>query len=125
VLDPTVEYTPALDMSTAILFEGRIDTSERRPTKYDLIASDKARVSWRTGLPSRVVQQSSPHLYVSRDTKWGGSVVREGIVVAFSGVQAVYDEWIAGMMADLLVAMCRDEMTKDDGVMARDEARLG
>ena len=79
-------------------------------------------MSRHTGLPSRQVQQESPHLYRHGDTKWGGSVVRNGLIVAFSGVQAVFDEMIAGWMADAIIALCRNDMTKPDGIMASDSS---
>lgn len=108
-----------------VLFEARIvndEISVSDRSKYTTIAIAKAEVSFRTGLPSRQVQQESPHLYKDGDTKWGGSVVRNGLIVAFSGVQAVFDEMIAGWMADAIIALCRNEMTKPDGVMASESS---
>jgi len=81
------------------------------------LALAMAYVSLRTGQPGRVVQQEMPHLYKEGMTKWGGSVVRGGLIVAFSGMQAVFDEMIAGWMADALIALCRHEITRPAGVM--------
>jgi hypothetical protein len=120
VLDPTVPYAPTV--ATPILFEASIGAEV---AMFGEFATAKAAVTWRTGLSSRQVQQSRPHLYLPGDVKWGGSVVRDDLIVAFSGVQAVLDEMIAGWMADALIGLCREAMTKPDGVMASDSSYLG
>lgn len=127
VLDPAFAFAPSLRVrdgdSRPVLFMESVDPEHEESPTFDRIAFAKAQLSWRTGRSSRDIQQNAPHLYevpLNRergDVKWGGSVVREGLVVAFSGVQANFDEWIAGMMADLLLAMCRDEMVKPGGLM--------
>ena len=115
-----------LDPSTGeVLFQARVTMDHPEAEKYDEIALAKADLSWRNKRPSREIQQAAPHLYVAGDTKWGGSVVRDGLVVAFSGVQAVFDEMIAGWVADAIIAICRDAMTKADGVMASDSSYIG
>jgi len=124
VLDPTQPYAGQERLpSRAVLYAEAV--CEEGNNKYANIAEAKAYLSWRTGLPSRVVQQQAPHLYVAGMTKWGGSVVRDGLVVAFSGVQAVFDEMISGWMADAIIALCRDEMTRPDGVMASSSSFVG
>ena len=94
------------------------------PELYLLHALAKAHVSQVTGLSSRAVQQDSPHLYHPGMTKWGGSVVRRGLVCAFSGVQPEFDEMFAGWMADAVIALCRHAMTRPDGVMDSSESFL-
>lgn len=86
-------------------------------TKYLAFAQAKAYTSWRTGLPSRLVQQDSPHLLAPGMTKWGGSTVRAGLVVAFSGVESIYDEMFSEMMASAVVALCRGEVSLAGGLM--------
>lgn len=93
--------------------------------KYERIAVEKAKVSWETGLPSRKVQQDAPHLYHPGMTKWGGSVIENGLIVAFSGVQEVFDEAIAGTMLRWIVALCQHEMTREGGVMKSDTSFIG
>lgn len=128
VLDPTLDYAPSLRISSVAIFMDHVDQTYMDWQKYREIAEAKAMLSFRTGLSSRDVQQLAPHLYKEPindekgDVKWGGSVVRDGLVVAFSGVQAEYDEWISGVMADLLIAMCRRQMTAPDGYMAADSS---
>ena len=90
-----------------VAFMSRLNYNHPDAEKYDRIAVAKAVVSKKTGLPSRQVQQEAPHLYLPGMTKWGGAVIRNGLVVAFSGVQAVYDEaiaWFTDMLGFTLVA---------------------
>lgn len=101
-----------------VLFQARVDDDHPDKEKYDEIALAKAVVSWQTGLDSRKVQQDAPHLYQPGMTKWGGSAVENKLVVAFSGVQAVFDEGISWMMLNWIISFCQNEMTKQDGVMA-------
>ena len=107
-----------------VIFRDRVDENHSDSGKYDQIADAKARVSWETGMPSRTVQQDAPHLYKPDMTKWGGAVVEHKLVVAFSGVQAVFDEAIAWSMLAWIFALCRNEMTKPDGVMASDSSYI-
>lgn len=101
-----------------VLFMAEIDGStEIDPATFRRVALAKAHVSLTVGHPSRIVQQQMPHLYQAGMTKWGGSTVRDGLVVAFSGVQAVFDEMISGWMADAVIALCRNEMTRPGGVL--------
>ena len=109
----------------AVVFATDIDPSSPNATKYEDIAIAKAKVSWETGLPSRKVQQDAPHLYRLGMTKWGDSVVENGLIVAFSGVQAVFDEAIAGTMLRWIVALCQNEMTREGGVMEADTNFIG
>ena len=102
-----------------------IDPESPDREKYERIATTKAEVSWKTGLSSRKVQQDAPFLYEPGMTKWGGSVVENGLVVAFSGVQAVFDEAIAGTMLRWIVALCQDEVTREGGVMDSDSSFIG
>jgi len=101
-----------------LYFVSLINLGHPDAAKFTGIAEAKAKVSWETGLPSRVVQQSAPHLYQPGWTKWGGSAVENGLVVAFSGVQAVFDEAISWQVLKWIVALCQHEMTKEQGVMA-------
>lgn len=124
VLDPTMAYAPGVRVSSVAVYMEHVSLVYPEWDKYQKLAEAKAMLSWRTGRSSHDVQQNAPHLYLEPqnaddqgDIKWGGSVVRDGLVVAFSGVQPEYDEWIADTMAGLLIAMCRREMTKPDGIM--------
>ena len=90
-----------------------------------LIASAKGYTSFLTGLPSSMVQQQMPALYVPGMTKWAGSWV-DGVgpirlITAFSGVQQHFDEMISRMMNAAIIAICKDEMVD---FMASDESML-
>jgi hypothetical protein len=116
-----------LDPSSAdadVLFRGRVDDNHPKAAKYDELALAKAMVSWGTGLLSRTVQQDAPHLLRPGMTKWGGAVVESGLVVSFSGVQAVYDEATAWMELKWIVAICQNEMTMPGGVMESDDSYI-
>ena len=126
VLDPT----SGGNADSSVLFKKTLSRDHENAAKYEEFALAKARLSHRTGRSSRDIQVNAPHLFKEPyshevgDLKWGGSVVREGLIVAFSGVEAVFDEMIAGWMADALIAMCRHEMTRPDGIMASDDSYI-
>ncbi len=110
----------------SVLFTETIETNGTRDDdKYKRIAHAKAQLSKRTKMSSREVQQRAPHLLQDGDVKWGGSVIRDGLIVAFSGVQAVFDEMIAEWMASAIIAICRNEMTRQGGVMDADYSFIG
>lgn len=108
-----------------LMFAASVDGNHPDAKKYDEIADAKAKVSWETGLPSRIVQQEAPHLYKPGMTKWGGAVIEHKLVVAFSGVEAVFDEAIACSMLAWILGLCRHEMTKPDGVMSSGDSYVG
>ena len=121
VLEPRIPYTGQPIQDLPILFKAGIAYDDPEAViKYDEIAIDKAYITWKTGLPSAVVQQRYPYLYQNGDTKWGGSTITEGgLIVAFSGVEAFGDEWISELMASTVTFFCRRGMLhKEIGVMA-------
>lgn len=94
--------------------------------KYRIIAHHKAHLTWKHKLSSADIQQRFPYLYEDGDTKWGGSTIDSGgLIVAFSGVQAVYDEMIAEWVASAIRAVCRDAMSAPDGVMSLNTSYIG
>jgi hypothetical protein len=105
VLDPTLE-------THEILFTGHVGEPNPNPTGW---ATAKAAVTLRTGLDSSRVRQDFPHLYKEGDIKWPGAIVRDGLVVAFSGVQGEFDEMIAEWMVSAIRAICRDAMLRPGG----------
>jgi hypothetical protein len=110
VLDPT-------SAEGAVLFEGRV--SDEDVDRYGEIARAKAALTRRTGLPTARVASDAPFLFTDGDIKWGGSTIRDGLVVAFSGVQGQYDEVISEWMASAIRGMCRWEMDRAGGAMAQ------
>jgi len=109
---PKAEHQEAV-FDSKILFKGFVGDFEIE--RYTKVARSKALLTWRHRLPSSVIQQQYPHVYGSGDTIWGGSTIdAAGLIVAFSGVQQVYDEAISEMMASMIRALCRDAMTDDN-----------
>jgi hypothetical protein len=107
-----------------IIFREVIRTTT--PQKYRDLAIDKAQLTQEHKLPSSVIQQQFPYLFNEGDSKWGGSTIDDGgLIVAFSGVQAVFDEMIAEWMASAIRALCRHEMTREGGVMSEDYSYIG
>jgi hypothetical protein len=125
VIDPRQIDRPKAEHSIdvfakAIIFAGHVGDEE--DPKYTQIALHKAYQTWKRKMPSSLIQQQHPELYEEGDTTWGGSTITaSGLIVAFSGVQQVYDEAISEWVASTIRAICRDEMTKDDGVLANYE----
>ena len=76
---------------------------------YDGIALAKARESVRTGQATATLP---PHYLQKHDTVYWGSVVREDIVVACSGVQPYYDEMFSGWLADAIKAVAKDRFAR-------------
>jgi hypothetical protein len=75
----------------------------------------KVAVTMRTGLDSSRVRQDFPYLYQKGDIKYPGAIIREGLIVSFSGVQGVFDEMICEWMVAAIRAICRDEFGRKGG----------
>lgn len=129
VLDPRATYRGQPTVEDVVLYTSSIHMPEPDDAndKYVRIAMAKAYVTFKHRMPSAVVQQRYPYLYEDGDTKWGGSTITPGgLIVAFSGVQAHFDEMIAEMLASIITALCRDGMlNKDRGVMFQDTSFIG
>lgn len=100
----------------AILYEHAVGDRSKWDADYAGFAHAKARVAWRTGMDSHVVQELYPHLLESGDTVLWGTAVVDGIVVGVSGANPWYDEAFAGT-----VAMCLRAIGKAGIVQARKE----
>ena len=74
------------------------------------VARSKAEVVWRTGYDSLYVQQFMPHLLMKGDTKWGGGIVLNGIIVAVSGLEEYYDIFVARSIAAACHALIARDM---------------
>lgn len=105
-----VEHTPPgiIQNPGTFLWEGAFGEQDRTEwaNPYDKFAAAKTEISWRTGLPSHLVQRDYPHLYRHRDFKFGGSVVYKGIIVGTSGLAWQHDLAVSGMFATTLHAFC-------------------
>jgi hypothetical protein len=97
----------------AILYEHAVGERDRWDADYRGFALAKARIAWRTGLDSHVVQEQRPYLLEDGDTVLWGSVAMDGIVVAASGADAWYDEAFAGAVALCLRAQAKAAMSRE------------
>lgn len=98
----------------AILYEYAVGDREKWDADYGAFARAKARVAWRTGLDSHLVQELQPHLLAAGDTVLWGSAVVDGIIVGVSGANPWFDEVFAGT-----VAMCLRGLAKGAAASAR------
>lgn len=129
VLDPRLPYEPKYRsfrddnfLDEVVLYQYSWGDPTTWEAPFGWVALSKAYASWKTGLPSREIQQMHPYLYEEGWTKYGGSVVLPGgLVVAFSGIQPWFDEMISGWMAYAIQGLCLDAMHRpNDGVMANE-----
>ena len=75
----------------------------------------KVAVTIRTGMDSSRVRQDFPHLYREGDIKYPGAIIREGLIVSFSGVQGEFDEMICEWMVAALRALGRNRFSRPGG----------
>lgn len=102
------EASPATSsFADAILYEHAIGDPADWDADYGAFARAKAELSWRTGLSTRVVQQSYPHLLAVGDSMLWGGIVVDRLTVAVSGADPWYDEAIAGSIAYFLFALAK------------------
>ena len=99
----------------AILYEYAVGERERWDADYRGFALAKARIAWRTGIDSHIVQEQRPYLLEAGDTVLWGSVAMDGIVVAASGADAWYDEAFAGAVALCLRAQAKAAIARERG----------
>jgi len=100
----------------AILYEHAVGDRSQWDADYRSFAVAKARVAWRTGMDSHIVQEQRPYLLQAGDTLLWGSVALDGIVVAASGADPWYDEAFAGA-----VALCLRAQAKAAAARARSQ----
>ncbi len=105
----------AVDFEEAIVYEHSIGDPGRWDADYRSFALAKARLSWRTGLDSHVVQTSQPQSLQAADTLLWGSVVLDGLVVGVSGAHPWYDEAFAGTVAMCLRALIKEFTLQTQG----------
>ncbi|ASC66428.1 hypothetical protein B9P52_20095 [Achromobacter denitrificans] len=95
------------DFPAAILYEESIGDPEKWDADYGAYARGKARLSWRTGRSGHEILALQPHLLHAKDTRIGGGVSIDGIVVAVSGANPWFDEAFAAAIAHLFKAVVR------------------
>jgi hypothetical protein len=97
----------------AILYEHAVGDRERWDADYRGFALAKARIAWRTGMDSHIVQEQRPYLLEAGDTVLWGSVAMDGIVVAASGADAWWDEAFSGAVALCLRAEAKAAIARE------------
>ena len=107
IMDPT--RPPGVSsFEEAILLEHHVGKERSRwDADYGMYARAKAKLSWRTQRDSSAVQALSPHLLERGELTVWGSVCVDGIVVAISGAEPMYDEALAGSIAFALRAIAK------------------
>lgn len=113
IMDPTEIYAgePCLEsFQMAILLEHSFTDPDKWEHPYNEIARAKTHATWRTGLPTRFIRECAPHLLKYGNTRYGGSVNVDGIIVACSGVQPWFDEMFSGIAAMTLRGLANDHM---------------
>lgn len=91
----------------AILYEYSVGDRSKWDADYAGFARAKARVAWRTGMESHLVQELRPHLLAAGDTVLWGTAIVDGITVGVSGANPWYDEAFAGTVAMCLRAVAK------------------
>lgn len=115
VLDPVAD-------DGSILFVAHAGDVSDRTLEY---ATAKARLVQRTRRDTSTLRDSAPHLYARDDIKWPGGIIREGLIVAFSGVQGEMDEMISEWFAATVRGICRVAFKGDGGGDAQPTPYLG
>jgi hypothetical protein len=118
VMDPLL--TPAhCAFEEAFLYEYSVGDRSHWDADYAAFSRAKAKIAWRTGMDSHLVQELRPHFLSERDTVLWGSVSVDGIVVSASGANPWYDEAFSGM-----IAMCLRAIAKADAAAERSKQHL-
>lgn len=112
VMDPAQLYEPKT-FKKAILLEKSFGDPETWKQDYQAIARAKARQVRKFGIPNQIIVERMPHLLKDHDTRFYGSTIKDGIVVAVSGVEPWFDQLISEMVASMCQALCIDKMQKE------------
>ncbi len=117
IMNPAMRPFEVYYEHDAILYEESFGDKKKWARDYAKFAQAKAIISWRTGLPTHLVRETMPYLLKASgswsDTPYWGSAVLHGIVVAASGAQSWYDEWVSYMVAAACRALCIDAMQEE------------
>lgn len=114
VMDPLRGPSNA-SFEEAILYEHSVGDRAKWDADYAGFARAKARVAWRTGMDSHLVQELRPYLLEPGDTVLWGSAIVDGITVAVSGANPWYDEAFAGTVAMCLRAVAKAGIVQERG----------
>ena len=116
VLDPIAD-------DGSVLFQAHAGAEINEPTVG--YAKAKAALVHRTRRDTSTLRNATPHLYTAGDVKFPGGVIRDGLIVAYSGVQGELDEMIAEWFASAVRGICRVQFNGPDGGNAQPTPYLG
>jgi len=115
VLDPVAR-------DGSILFTAHAGDANDHTLEY---AMGKARLALRTGRDTSTLREGYAHLYAPDDIKYPGGIVRDGMVVAFSGIQGELDDMISEWFVATVRGICRLGFNGPDGGDAQPTPYLG
>ncbi len=115
VLDPVAD-------DGSILFTAQASDENDRTLEF---ATGKARLVHRVRRDSSQLRTHFPHLYAPDDIKYPGGIIRDGLIVAYSGVQGEADEMIAEWFVSAVRGICRLEWAGAEGGDAQPTPYLG
>lgn len=115
VLDPVAR-------DGSILFTAQPSDPGDRTLEY---ATGKARLALRTGRDTSTLRAGYAHLYAPDDIKYPGGIVRDGLVVAYSGIQGELDDMIAEWFVATVRGICRLAFNGPEGGDAQPTPYLG
>ncbi|MEK7944929.1 hypothetical protein WKR98_09240 [Pigmentiphaga sp. YJ18] len=117
IMDPA--SSPGRDQfEEAILYEHAVGDPQQWDADYAAFARGKARISWRTGIESHLVQTAYPQLLRENDSTLWGTACLDGYVVASSGANPWYDEAFAMTVAACLRAIVKGRaLTESRGLV--------
>ncbi len=137
VIVPAIEKAAALEVTNGlrgtiivldpnsptneVLFTGHVGDEE---PVFLANVQGKVAVTLRTGFDSEKVRLDYPHLYKEGDIKYPGAIKRDGLVLAFSGVQGEYDVMICEWMVAAIRAISRLAMHGPGGADSQPGAYL-
>jgi hypothetical protein len=73
---------------------------------FNKFARLKTELTWKNRRDSAEIRNAAPWLFQAGDFKYAGAVIRDGIIVGVSGVQAEYDQMYAEWIAAAIKAEC-------------------
>ena len=103
----------AYPVAPAVYYQETFGDTGKWEISFDAIAQSKAHQLWTDRNDDRT--DVMPHLLFTGDTIYWGGVKRYGIVVTCSGFQPYFDKMVAGMIADLVIALAYHAYMSDLG----------
>ncbi len=88
-------------------------------------ATAKAKLVKRTGHDTSYLRAHAPHLYSAGDISFPGGILRDGLIVAYSGIQGELDEMISEWFVSAVRGICRLGFNGPDGPSGQPTPYLG